>query len=77
MIEAFRHDEIIDRVGGRFKLCALIQRRWLQLMQGARPMVQSKGLSEMEVVVREILEGKIDYELPSEEESSKDAESTV
>ena len=67
MIEALKHDEIIDKVGGRFKLCALIQRRWLQLMQGARPMVETKGLTDMEVVVQEIMEGKIEMEIPEEE----------
>ncbi len=67
MIEAFRNDDIIDKFGGRFKLCALIQRRWRQLMQGARPMVETKGLTDMEVVVKEILEGKVDMELIEEE----------
>lgn len=67
MIEAFRSDDIIDKFGGRFKLCALIQRRWRQLMQGARPMVETKGLTDMEVVVKEILEGKVDMELIEEE----------
>jgi len=66
MIEALRHDELMDKVGGRFKLTALIQRRWLQLLQGARPMVDPKGLTEMEVVIQEILEGKIDFEIPPE-----------
>ncbi|MCH7839274.1 MAG: DNA-directed RNA polymerase subunit omega [Planctomycetes bacterium] len=59
MIEALRHDDIIEKVGGRFKLTTLIQRRWLQLMQGARPMVDPKGLTDLEVVIREIEEGKI------------------
>lgn len=77
MIEALRHDDIIDKAGGRFKLCALIQRRWLQLMQGARPMVEVKGLTEMEVVVKEILDGKIDFELPTAEEMVKDAEAAA
>jgi len=74
MIESLRHDDIIDKVGGRFKLTALVQRRWLQLMQGARPMVDPKGLTELEVVLREIEEGKIDFELP--EESAEDEEQT-
>ena len=67
MIEAFRNDDMINKVGGRFKLCALIQRRWLQLMQGARPMVETKGLTDLEVVVKEILEGKIEMENPEVE----------
>jgi len=66
MIEALRHDDLMDKVGGRFKLTALIQRRWLQLLQGARPMVDPKGLTEMEVVIQEILEGKIDFEIVPE-----------
>ena len=66
MIEALRNDDIIDKVGGRFKLTVLIQRRWLQLMQGARPMVDPKGLTELEVVIKEIDEGKIEFEVPKE-----------
>jgi len=66
MIEILRHDEIIEKVGGRFKLTALIQRRWLQLLQGARPMVDPKGLTEMEVVIKEILEGKVALEFVPE-----------
>jgi DNA-directed RNA polymerase subunit omega len=65
MIDELRHDDLMDKVGGRFKLTALIQRRWLQLLQGARPMVEPKGLTEMEVVIREIMEGKIALELPA------------
>lgn len=67
MIEALRHDDIIEKFGGRFKLARLIQQRWLQLMQGARPMVDPKGLTEMEVVVKEIAEGKIEMDLPEVE----------
>ncbi len=66
MIEALRNDDIINKVGGRFKLTVLIQRRWLQLMQGARPMVDPKGLTELEVVIKEIDEGKIEFELSEE-----------
>jgi DNA-directed RNA polymerase subunit omega len=71
VIEALRNDGIIDKVGGRFKLTALIQRRWLQLLQGGRPMVDPKGLTEMEVVLQEIEEGKIDFELYEGEEEEE------
>jgi DNA-directed RNA polymerase subunit omega len=71
MIDALRNDDLINRLGGRFKLTALIQRRWLQLMQGARPMVDTAGLTEMEIVVREILEGKIEMELPESDEEEE------
>jgi DNA-directed RNA polymerase subunit omega len=72
MIEALRHDDIVDKIGGRFKLTALIQRRWLELLQGARPMVDPTGLTEMEVVIREILEGKIGMEIPEEASSEEE-----
>jgi len=73
MIEAFRHDDIINKFGGRFKLASLIQRRWLQILQGARPMVETRGLTDLEVVVKEIMEGKIDMTLP-DPEGGEDAE---
>lgn len=72
MIEALKSDEIINKLGGRFKLTALIQRRWLQLMQGARPMVETKGLTELEVVIKEIVEGKIEPVFMLEEGEPED-----
>ena len=74
MIEALRDKQLVGKVGGKFKLTALIQRRWLQLLQGARPMVEAKGLTDMEVIIKEILEGKIEMELLDEGEVSNDDE---
>lgn len=62
MIEALKSEEIVDKMGGRFKLCTLIQRRLVQLMDGARPMVEREGRSDLELVIEEILQGKITYE---------------
>jgi DNA-directed RNA polymerase subunit omega len=64
MIDALNNDELIERVGGRFRLTALIQKRWLELLQGSRPLVDPTGLTELEVVVEEIAQGKvsIDYD---------------
>jgi DNA-directed RNA polymerase subunit omega len=59
MIEALKSDEIVNKVGGRFKLTALIQKRMLELMDGARPLVDRDGLTDLEVVVQEILQDKI------------------
>lgn len=67
MIEALRHDDVINKVGGRFKLVALIQRRWLELMQGARPMIDPKGMTDLEVVIQEILEDKVDFDFGGDE----------
>lgn len=65
MIEALKSDDIVNKVGGRFKLTALIQKRVLQLMGGARPLVERKdGWTDIETVIQEILQDKIavDYE---------------
>ncbi len=65
MIEALRSEDIINKIGGRFKLTALIQRRMVEILQGARPLVErTSGMTDMELVIQEILEDKIsiDYE---------------
>ena len=50
MIEALKSDEIVNKVGGRFKLTALIQKRMLELMDGARPLVERGNMTDLEVV---------------------------
>ena len=36
MITGLKDDTLIERVGGRFRLATLIQRRMVELLQGAR-----------------------------------------
>ena len=59
MIEALRSDEIVRKCGGRFKLTALIQHRLRELIDGARPLVDTEGRTDFEVVIAEIMEDKI------------------
>jgi DNA-directed RNA polymerase subunit omega len=59
MIEDIQSGMIADEMGGRFRLTALIQKRWRQLMQGARPTVEHKGRTPIEVVVEEISEKNV------------------
>ncbi|MBI1370422.1 MAG: DNA-directed RNA polymerase subunit omega [Planctomycetes bacterium] len=59
MIEAIKSDEIIRKVGGRFKLTALIQRRWQELLEGARPLIEREGRNDLELAIAEILAEKI------------------
>ena len=59
MIEAFKGDEIIKKIGGRFRMTALIQRRLKELIEGARPLVESQGKNLLEIVVQEIMQDKI------------------
>ena len=64
MIQALKSDDIVNKVGGRFKLTALIQRRMLELMDGARPLVERGNMTDLEVAIQEVLQDKIaiDYE---------------
>ncbi len=74
MIELLKDDKIIHKVGGRFKLTALIQRRWLELMRGARPMIENQGLSDLETVIQEIAEGKIEAKLWDEARETEEVD---
>lgn len=65
MIEALKSDEIVNKIGGRFKLTALIQKRLVEIIDGARPLVDRvPGMTDLEVVIAEILQDKItiDYD---------------
>ncbi|NLX06458.1 MAG: DNA-directed RNA polymerase subunit omega [Phycisphaerae bacterium] len=74
MLEVLKDDDIINKVGGRFKLAALMQRRWVELLQGARPAVKREdGMTDLEVIAEEVMQEKlgIDYEtsdVPSPDE---------
>jgi DNA-directed RNA polymerase subunit omega len=59
MLDAFKEERIVNKVGGRFKLSALIQKRMVALNRGARPLVELQTKNLMEVVVAEILHDKI------------------
>lgn len=59
MIEALKEEEIVNKVGGRFKLSTLIQKRLVALNSGARPLVDMDTPEKMEIVVQEILQDKI------------------
>ena len=58
MIEALKSDEIVNKVGGRFKLTALIQKRMMELMDGARPLVERDNMTDLETVIVGVLEGQ-------------------
>lgn len=70
MIEALKSDEIVEKVGGKFKLCSLIQRRLQQLLDGARPLIAREGMTDLELVIEEIIQDKITLEYVEDQESS-------
>ena len=59
MYDELKEEEIVRKVGGRFKLSTLIQKRLVQLNQGARPLVADNGMDKMSIVLQEILQDKI------------------
>lgn len=59
MLDAFKEETIVNKVGGRFKLSSLIQKRLVALNRGARPLVEIASKNPMETVVAEILNDKI------------------
>jgi DNA-directed RNA polymerase subunit omega len=76
MIDELKSDEIISKVGGRFKLTALVQKRLGELLQGARPLIKDiEGRTMLEIVVQEILQDKITIDDGLATESAEKAES--
>lgn len=60
MIEDLKSEKIINKVGGKFRLTALVQRRLGELLQGGRPLIQdTENKTMLEIVVQEILQDKI------------------
>ena len=63
MIDDLRNEELINKIGGKFKLTALVQKRLSELMQGSRPLIENtEGKTMLEIVVQEILQDKITAE---------------
>lgn len=59
MIEELKEDAIVNKVGGRFKLATLIQKRLIEVNQGARPYVDLKTNDKLQIVIQEIMQDKI------------------
>jgi DNA-directed RNA polymerase subunit omega len=59
MLDDLKEEGIVNKVGGRFKLSTLIQKRMVMLNTGARPLVEVRGGDKMQIVIQEILNDKI------------------
>jgi DNA-directed RNA polymerase subunit omega len=66
MIEALKEEAIVNKVGGRFKLSTLIQKRLVALNAGARPLVDIGTNDKFEIIVQEILQDKIFLDMSNE-----------
>ena len=59
MLEELKEEQIVNKVGGRFKLSTLIQKRMVALNRGSRPLIDLQSKNPMEVVIQEIMQDKI------------------
>ncbi len=73
MIEELKSTDLINKVGGRFKLTALVQKRLDEMVQGARPLIEdTEGKTMLEIVIQEILQDKITAETKDSESNKPD-----
>ncbi|PQO45742.1 DNA-directed RNA polymerase subunit omega [Blastopirellula marina] len=66
MMEELKEEYIINKVGGRFKLSTLIQKRLVALNAGSRPLVEINSDNKMEIVLEEIKQDKIHLDMSNE-----------
>jgi len=59
MLDELKEESIVNKVGGRFKLSTLIQKRLVQLNAGSRALVDVDAHDKMQVVLQEIVQDKI------------------
>ncbi|MFL5341131.1 MAG: DNA-directed RNA polymerase subunit omega [Gemmataceae bacterium] len=59
MLDELKEEGIVNKVGGRFKLSTLIQKRMVMLNTGAKPMVEVRGGDKLSIVIQEIIQDKI------------------
>jgi DNA-directed RNA polymerase subunit omega len=63
MLDELKEEAIVNKVGGRFKLSTLIQKRMVALNTGARPLVDLKNAEKIAIVLQEIIQDKIYLDL--------------
>lgn len=70
-----RIEEAVDQIGGRFKLTVLMQKRLVELRRGAPPLVPAEeDADDYDVVLEEILQGKLSFEDRFEEGEEEEDE---
>ena len=59
-----RLEQLTAKVGGRFRLTALLQKRLAELVKGSPPLVDLPSNNYFEIALREIEEGRIELLRP-------------
>jgi DNA-directed RNA polymerase subunit omega len=60
MAKTYSNEDALDKVGGRFKLTSLLEKRYRELLFGARPLVERTSRDPMDLLLGEVIEGKIE-----------------
>lgn len=66
MLDPLKDESIVNRVGGRFKLSTLMQKRLVQLNKGARPLITTELKDNAAIVLEEIRQEKITLDTSNE-----------
>ena len=77
MHEELKEEEIVNKVGGRFKLSTLVQKRLVALNAGSRPLVEVDTKDKMTIVLQEVLQNKIYLDTTNEVRITGDTEESI
>ena len=77
MLDEFREDDIVRKVGGRFKLSTLVQKRMVALNRGAQALVDLPTRDLMETVVAEVKQDKIYLDTSGRIQAVEDNSETI
>ena len=72
MYNELREEAIVQKVGGRFKLSTLIQKRMTALNRGGRPLVDLDTEDKMAIIIAEIMQDKIFLDTNNEIKTADD-----
>ena len=61
-----RLKEAENKVGGKYQFSSLVQKRAVELMRGAPPLLDVRSADLAEIALQEVLGGKIELAMPEE-----------
>lgn len=61
-------DKLLTKVGGKFKLVALYQKRMRELVRGLPPLIESQNMDPWDITTREIMNNKAELIVGEEAE---------
>ena len=76
MLDQLKDETIVQKVGGRFKLSTLVQKRLVQLNAGSRPLVDTPFQDKVSIVLEEIRLDKIFLDTSNELKTVDDFKGT-